>query len=163
MNMSLRIKEETMKKVVSASEAELEVMEKLWDHEGAIKPSQLLALFEEDGKAWKRQTLNTFLSRLDDKGLVKRENRLVKPLYGREEYYSIQMKALLDRMYGGKTSKSILIIDTPKCCEECPLELDVDGKVGANLCRGCEKYSYNPDSKKKPEWCPLKEMTEENV
>ena len=150
-----------MKKVVSVSESELEVMEMLWDQEGAIKQSQLLALFEADGKLWKRQTLNTFLSRLEDKGLVKRENRMVEPLYGREEYYSIQVKAAINRMYGGEPSKSILIIDTPKCCAECPLELDVDGKAGTNICRGCEKYSFNPDSKKKPEWCPLKEMTEE--
>lgn len=153
-----------MERVLSirVSEAELEVMEMLWDQKGAIKQSQLLALFEEDGKHWKRQTLNTFLSRLEDKGLVKRENRLVEPLYSKGEYASVQVQAVIERMYGG-ISKSILIIDTPNCCEECPLELDVDGKMGANICRGCEKYSYNPDSKKKPEWCPLKEMTEESV
>ena len=81
-----------MEKVVSVSEAELEVMEKLWDQEGAVKQAQLLALFEADGKEWKRQTLNTFMSRLEDKGLVKRENRMVEPLYSREEYYRIQMK-----------------------------------------------------------------------
>ena len=154
-----------MEKVVSVTESELKVMEKLWDQEGAIKQSQLLALFETDGKAWKRQTLNTFLSRLENKGMVKRENRMVEPLYSKKEYYSIQAKAAIERMhgrmYGEKQSKSILIIDTPKCCEECPLELDVDGKVGANICRGCEKYSYNPDSKKKPEWCPLKEVSEQ--
>lgn len=149
-----------MEKVVRVSEAELEVMEMLWDQEGAVKQSQLLALFEEDGKEWKRQTLNTLLSRLEDKGLVERKNRMVEAVYSRKTYYNMQMNTVINRMYGGM-SKSILIIDTPKCCEECPLELDVDGKVGANLCRGCEKYSYNPDSKKKPEWCPLKEMTEE--
>lgn len=96
-----------MKKVVSVSEAELEVMEKLWDQEGGIKQSQLLALFEADGKVWKRQTLNTFLSRLENKGLVKRENRLVEPLYGREEYGNIQVKATIDRMYEGKLSKFV--------------------------------------------------------
>lgn len=57
-------------------------------------------------------------------------------------------------------SKSILVIETPKCCEECPLEMDVDGKLGVNICRGREKYSYNPDSKEKPDWCPLKEVPE---
>ena len=149
-----------MEKVVSVSEAELEVMEKLWDQEGAIKQSQLLALFEADGKAWKRQTLNTFLSRLEDKGLVKRENRMVETVYSRETYYNMQMNATINRMYGGKMNKSFLIIDTPKCCEECPLELDVDGKAGVNICRGCDKYSYNPDSKEKPEWCPLWEIPE---
>lgn len=89
-----------MKKVVSVSEAELEVMEMLWDQEAAVNQSQLLALFEEDGKTWKRKTLNTFLSRLEDKGLIKRENRLVKPLYSKGEYASIQVKAIVERMYG---------------------------------------------------------------
>ena len=96
-----------MKRVISVSEAEMEVMEKLWDQEGAIRQSQLLALFEADGKSWKRQTLNTFLSRLESKGLVKRENRLVEPLYGREEYGNIQVKAAIDRMYGGKLSNFV--------------------------------------------------------
>lgn len=80
----------------------MEVMEKLWDQKGGIRQPQLLALLNADGKDWKRQTLNTFLSRLENKGLVKRENRLVEPLYSREEYGSIQMTAVIDRMYGGK-------------------------------------------------------------
>lgn len=96
-----------MKKVVSVSQTELEVMEMLWDQESAIRQSQLLALFEEDGKHWKRQTLNTFLSRLEDKGLIKRENRLVEPLYGREEYASMQVKAVIERMYGENLSDFI--------------------------------------------------------
>lgn len=93
-----------MKKVVRVSEAEMEVMEKLWDQEGGIRQSQLLALFEAEGKAWKRQTLNTFLLRLENKGLVKRKNRLVEPLYSREEYGNIQVKAAIDWMYRGKPS-----------------------------------------------------------
>lgn len=97
-----------MKKVVSVSEAEMEVMEKLWDQKGGIRQSQLLALFEADGKAWKRQTLNTFLSRLENKGLVKRENRRVESLYSREEYGNMQMKAAIDRMYGGKLSNFLV-------------------------------------------------------
>ena len=96
-----------MKKIVSVSEAELEVMEMLWDQEGAIKQSQLRMLFEEDGKTWKRQTLNTFLSRLEDKGLVKRENRMVETVYSRETYYNMLMKMAIDRMYGGKLSNFI--------------------------------------------------------
>ena len=43
-----------MKNFFDISEAELTVMEKLWEQEESIKQSQLLALFEEDGKEWKR-------------------------------------------------------------------------------------------------------------
>lgn len=96
-----------MKSLFDVSNAEQEVMEKLWDQQESIKQSQLLALFEADGKEWKRQTLNTFLSRLEDKGLVKRENRMVKAVYSREEYNYIQMKAAIDHMYEGRLSKFV--------------------------------------------------------
>lgn len=96
-----------MKRIYSMSEAEQEVMEKLWDQEGGVRQAQLLALFEADGKEWKRQTLNTFLSRLEEKGMVKRENRIVEAVYGREEYYLMQMKEAIDHMYGGKLSNFV--------------------------------------------------------
>lgn len=96
-----------MGKIYSASEAELEVLEKLWDLEDGIKQSRLLALFEADGKEWKRQTLNTFLSRLEEKGLVKRENRIVRPTGSREEYHYQQIQHAIDTMYDGQLSKLV--------------------------------------------------------
>ncbi len=96
-----------MKSFLDISETEREVMEKLWDYQEGIKQSQLLALFLADGKEWKRQTLNTFLSRLEDKGLVQREHRVAKPVYSREEYNYIQMKTAIDQMYGGRLSNFV--------------------------------------------------------
>ncbi len=61
--------------------------------------------------------------------------------------------------------KSILVIDTPKNCQECPLELDIgierkNGRVetllNANICRGCGKENF--ESNGKPNWCPLEEI-----
>ena len=89
------------------SDSEQEVMEKLWDQGPSIKQSQLLTLFEEDGKEWKRQTLNTFLSRLEEKGLVKRENRMFEPVYSREQYNFMQMQEAINHMYGGKISNFV--------------------------------------------------------
>lgn len=59
---------------------------------------------------------------------------------------------------GEHMEKSILVIDTPINCTECPLEFDIGDTSGktllnANLCRGCGKR--NMDSKTKPAWCPL--------
>lgn len=96
-----------MEKIYSASEAELEVLEKLWDLKEGVKQSKLLALFEADGKEWKRQTLNTFLSRLEEKGLVTRENRIVKPTGSREDYHYEQIQAAIDTMYGGRLSNLV--------------------------------------------------------
>lgn len=92
---------------VAVSEAEHTVLEKLWDQEEPIKQSKLLALFEEDGKEWKRQTLNTFLSRLEAKGLVERKSRLVKATCSREEYNCLQMKTAIDDLYGGRLSNFV--------------------------------------------------------
>lgn len=96
-----------MEKIYSASEAELEVLEKLWDLEDGIKQSRLLALFEADGKEWKRQTLNTFLSRLEDKGLVTREHRIVRPTGSREDYHYQQIQHAINTMYEGQLSKLV--------------------------------------------------------
>lgn len=53
--------------------------------------------------------------------------------------------------------KSILVMDTPKCCGFCPLSgYSDDGRL---KCKA-KKYGYEiPDDKKfseKPDWCPLK-------
>lgn len=96
-----------MRNFYNMSDTELEVMEKLWNQDASIKQSQLLVLFEEEGKGWKRQTLNTFLSRLEEKGLVKRENRMVEPVYSREQYNFMQMKEAINHMYGGKISNFV--------------------------------------------------------
>lgn len=89
------------------SDAEREVMEKLWEQAESIKQSSLLALFTEEGKAWKRQTLNTFLERLEKKGLVIRENRMVKASCSKEEYNLMQMQTAIDYMYDGKLSNFV--------------------------------------------------------
>lgn len=94
-----------MYNIFHVTEAEQEVLEKLWDFEEGIRQPQLLALFNAEGKAWKRQTLNTFLSRLEEKGLVTRENRIAKPRYTREEYHYMQVKADIDNFYGGEINR----------------------------------------------------------
>lgn len=91
-----------MRNIYNITDAELEVMEKLWELNECVKQSRLLALFQEDGKEWKRQTLNTFLSRLEEKGLVKRESRMVEAVYGREQYNYMQMNEAINHMYDGK-------------------------------------------------------------
>lgn len=91
-----------MRNIYNITDTELEVMEKLWNLNECVKQSHLLTLFREDGKEWKRQTLNTFLSRLEEKGLVKRENRMVEAVYGREQYNYMQMNEAINHMYDGK-------------------------------------------------------------
>lgn len=93
-----------MRGFLDISDSELEVMEMLWKHGSGIKQTELFAKSVESGKKWKRQTLNTFLSRLEGKGLVKRANRIVESLYTRDEYSYTQVKAAIDCLYDGQLS-----------------------------------------------------------
>lgn len=56
-------------------------------------------------------------------------------------------------------SESILLLETPANCNECPLSLDTETH-NANLCRAFEKHTVNMDSSKKPDWCPLMAIPE---
>lgn len=55
-------------------------------------------------------------------------------------------------------TKSILVIDTPPCCEDCPCSTLVKApqKTREAYCELCEKF--NNRIMTKPEWCPLKPM-----
>lgn len=89
------------------SKTEREVMEKLWLQKEKIKQTQLLELFLADGKEWQRQTLNTLLARLEEKGYVKREHRLVWAVYDQKDFEFEIMQDALKNFYGGKISRFI--------------------------------------------------------
>lgn len=83
-------------------DTELEVMKALWAA-GTDTPRALL----EDRLAhfgWAANTINTYLSRLVEKGFVtvRREGKsnLYTPLVGQEEYQAFDSRAVLDRLYG---------------------------------------------------------------
>ena len=69
-------------------------------------------------------------------------------------------------------SKSILVIDTPERCLDCPLgnSEESDGEeVWCNIleCTSWQKGIYEDEEEelynsKKPDWCPLKEMPEKD-
>ena len=83
-------------------DTELEVMKALWDA-GADVPravlDQALAPFQ-----WASNTVNTYLSRLAEKGFVsvRREGRsnLYTPLVSQEDYLAFDSRAVLARLYG---------------------------------------------------------------
>ncbi len=90
------------------TDTEFEVMEKIWQFEDGIRQCSLLELFLQEGKEWKRQTLNTFLSRLEEKGLVERKDHIVRPLCSKEELGHCQTQRIIDSLYDGKLSNLVL-------------------------------------------------------
>lgn len=53
-------------------------------------------------------------------------------------------------------SKSVLIINTPKNCMDCPL---AEFNPECELCYGAGKNLDIMFANKKPDWCPLREIT----
>ena len=83
-------------------DTELEVMKALW----ASGPDTTRAQLEQSLETfrWASNTINTYLTRLVEKGFVsvRREGKtnLYTPLVGREEYLAFDSRAVLDRLYG---------------------------------------------------------------
>ena len=82
--------------------AEREVMEVLWERTEPMQTRELLDVMTERGKKWKRQTLNTLLFRLEEKGIVSRKRAYVEAALTQEELLQVQTQELLDDLYGGE-------------------------------------------------------------
>lgn len=82
--------------------AEREVMEVLWKYSEPVQTKDLLEEMKEKGRNWKRQTLNTLLFRLEEKGIVSRRRAYVQAALTEEELLQIQTQEILDDFYGGK-------------------------------------------------------------
>ena len=84
-------------------DAELEVMKALWSL--GDYPAHTGDIAQKLDKGWKAPTLLKLLSRLEERGFVKREkegrNNLYTPLVRREDYLSAESRAFLQRLHGG--------------------------------------------------------------
>ena len=82
--------------------SEREVMEVLWGRTEPMQTRELLEVMREKGKKWKRQTLNTLLFRLEEKGIVSRKRAYVEAALTEAELLQVQTQELLDDLYGGE-------------------------------------------------------------
>lgn len=109
-----------MARAKKMSETELAIMEVLWDSEVSMSASEIIEYFAtHHGKVWKASTLATFLSRLNQKGLVdsSRVGRIpyYYPIQTQTEYMQNITQEVLDTMYQGSITKffTALCGDTP--------------------------------------------------
>lgn len=82
------------------TDAELEVMQALWNAEEPMTLARIRAALPSRNK----DTTKTLLRRLCQKGAVAAEKREVyyyRPLVGQEELGSYRIKKLIDRLYAG--------------------------------------------------------------
>lgn len=101
------------------SNTEREILEYLWYKGTTVKTGELLEAFNEKGKNWKPQTLNTLLLRLNEIGLVNRERGAVSAAYTKSEYDRIVAKDILETAYSGKLSNFVTaLIESGKIEQE---------------------------------------------
>lgn len=100
-----------MEREVQLPEAQMEVMEAIWDNGGRAMFGVLGKELASRGKSWKPNTILTLLSRLAENGMlaVRKQGRLNEyvSLVSREEYQQTQARLLVDRVFGGDTKHLI--------------------------------------------------------
>jgi BlaI family transcriptional regulator, penicillinase repressor len=89
------------------SDAELEVMEVLWEAAGPLTAAEVAARIGEE-RGWSLATVKTMLSRLAAKGAVshREESRRFhySPVILREAYLGHESRRFVDRLFGGRLS-----------------------------------------------------------
>lgn len=86
-------------KIKSLTESEENLADLVWERE-PIKSSDLVKICEENFQ-WKKSTTYTILKRVEEKGVLKNENSLVKSCLGKEDYISTRSYSFLERNFGG--------------------------------------------------------------
>lgn len=90
--------------IQTLSEAELEVMNAIWDKGSPVSVSELLGHFS-DTKGWKTNTIATFAERLINKGFLSVEKvknvKRYTPLISRERYDSGLARKFINTAYNG--------------------------------------------------------------
>jgi predicted transcriptional regulator len=95
-----------MEIIYEMSKSEELIMEYLWTCNGKRVFNDIMEYLNgEEGKNWKKQTVNTFIKRLTDKGLVSVSKNGTIHEYSaavtRNEYEKGRAKSLLDNYYSG--------------------------------------------------------------
>lgn len=81
------------------SKAEYEIMEVIWKNGGEIAPKKIVELSRVNQKEWKRQTVNTFLKRMAEKGAVTKKRGSVSAIYTKGEYLHRVSKDVVHRFF----------------------------------------------------------------
>lgn len=94
-----------MEKKNTVSDAELEIMEVLWEAGEALNANEIRSRLNMR-KDWERTTVLTLIRRLLDKGMiskVKREVYYYQPLQQREEYIREETRSFVDKFFRGSS------------------------------------------------------------
>ena len=111
-----------MEKKNMVSDAELEILEVLWEAGEALNATQIRTKLNEK-KSWERTTVLTLIRRLLDKGVIMQEKKEVyyyNPVLKREEYIRQETRSFVDKFFSGssKNLAAALVSDEQLTKEE---------------------------------------------
>ena len=94
-----------MEKKATVSDAELEIMEVLWEEGKALNAAEIRSLLEKN-KKWERTTVLTLIQRLVKKGMIRQEKREVyyyTPCVERKAYVKEETRNFVNKFFKGST------------------------------------------------------------
>lgn len=91
----------------SLSDSEQLIMNLLWKNKHWMTIAELSMELEKEGVFWKRQTINTFLSRLIKKDMVVQNSRKYIYAHTKDEYETLRAQEYLTNEHGGSLRKFI--------------------------------------------------------
>ena len=101
-------------------DAELSVMQAIWTKEGEVSRADIEGALTSHG--WSANTLNTYLTRLCEKGFLtsRREgrNNLYTPLVSKDRYLEFESRSVLKRLYGGSLGSFVAALNAEQPLEQ---------------------------------------------
>ena len=105
-------------------DAELAVMQAIWDKGGETGRGDIEGALAPHG--WSANTINTYLTRLCDKGFLtsRREGRknLYTPLVSKDKYLEFESRSVLKRLYGGSLGSFVAALNAEQPLEQCEID-----------------------------------------
>lgn len=105
-------------------DAELAVMQAVWAVGGEVGRADIEGALASHG--WSANTLNTYLTRLCEKGFLtsRREgrNNLYTPLVSRDRYLEFESRSVLKRLYGGSLGSFVAALNAEQPLEQCEID-----------------------------------------
>lgn len=98
----------------SLTDSEQKIMDILWKYAQWMTIAELGAELEKDGILWKRQTINTFLSRLIKKGLAVQNGRKYIYTCTKEEFQTGKAREFLKEEFGDSFKKFVVALSGHK-------------------------------------------------
>ena len=105
-------------------DAELAAMQAVWAVGGEVGRGDIEGALASHG--WSANTVNTYLTRLCDKGFLtsRREgrNNLYTPLVSKDKYLEFESRSVLDRLYGGSLGSFVAALNAEQPLEQSEID-----------------------------------------